>query len=136
MDKVLFRGKRTENGEWIYGFYAESGERKYILMDGFAVGYVTMKEVVPDTVGQYTGLTDKNGVKIFEGDIGRYTQTDGARLNGKRIVCTGKVVYNEKTASYAVDGRDETGVKYYDYFSIKDFEVISNMHDNTELLEV
>ena len=90
---------------------------------------------MPETVGQYTGLTDKNGKKIFEGDIGKYKQTDGAKWNGRPIMCTGKVIYNTKTASFAVDSIDEIGSKNFDYFPIKDFEVIGNIHDNPELLK-
>ena len=62
MRGILFRGKRVDNGEWIEGFYAHSGEKKYILIDNdIAVGYLAMKEVNPDTIGQYTGLTYRGG---------------------------------------------------------------------------
>ena len=137
MREILFRGKTTLDNEWVIGagVYKSEGHTWIITDD------VTKTEnrgtgsdaINPETIGQYTGLTDKNGKKIFEGDIGRYKQTDGAKENGKPIICTGVVVYNEKTASFAVESKDEKGRKYFDYFPIKDFEVIGNIHDNPEL---
>ena len=126
MREILFRGKNAK-GEWEYGVPLITGLHSEIVYITQANSYTYRVEI--DTVGQYTGLTDKNGKKIFEGDIGRYKQTDGVKSNGKLIICTGAVVYNEKTASFAVDG------KYFDYFPIKDFEVIGNIHDNPELLK-
>lgn len=147
MREILFRSKaanrekgrsyRTsyKNGDWVYGLLTDT--ENYA---GFAEMTNTNRvrgiEVDKNTVGQFTGLTDRNGKKIFEGDIGRFKQTDGAKRNGKSIICTGKVIYNAKTASYAVEGKDEAGCKYFDYFPIKDFEVIGNIHDNPELVEV
>lgn len=150
MRDSLFHGKRIDNGEWVEGSLITTTAvqaKAYIVdsccctfdkvdCDGCALfDWISAYEVDPETVGQFTGLTAKEK-KIFEGDIGRYKQTDGAKRNGKPITCIGKVVYNAKTASFAVESKDETGCKYFDYFPIKDFEVIGNIHDNPELLEV
>ena len=121
MREILFRGKRIDNGEWIEGFYAQSGERTYIIFDNsFAVGYVTMKEVTPKTVGQYTGLTDKNGKKIFEGDI----VGDGER----------KYAVSFEKGCWVILGK----IEFWDFLqtNAKSYEVIGNIHDNPELMEV
>lgn len=135
MREILFRGKRVDNGEWIEGFYAKSGDTHFILIDnGFAFGYVKMKEVIPETVGQYTGLTDKNGNKIFEGDIVRYRPEYWCEPQQSVVeYCADKWNYpafDLKDHDYEGNGLQfahEEGVG---------LEVIGNIHDNPELLEV
>ena len=131
MREILFRGKDIK-GNWHAGLLAHIGNAWYISNKA---GIATAFEVIPSTIGQYTGLTDKNGKKIFEGDIIKYKNTDGIKFNGVALTVTGKVVYNEKNASFAISGKDEIGAKHYDYFPIKNIEVIGNIHDNPELLK-
>lgn len=122
MREILFRGKRIDNGEWIYGDLIQDGK-----------GYVGMWEqtplshnykIDPSTVGQYTGLT-ANGKKIFEGDIvkGFYKPTD-------KLVC-GSVKYENHLARMLILNRGVcAGLSHCHHV-----EVIGNIYDNPELLE-
>ena len=134
MREILFRGKRVENGEWIEGYFAQSGDRTFIIIDNdFAVGYVKMKKVIPDTVGEYTGLTDKNGKKIFEGDIIRTSVYYGNEIG---VIRRGEYdVYSRYVFGgyYCVD---KTSALIEWTSSSWRCEVIGNIHDNPELLEV
>lgn len=125
--EILFRGKRTDNGEWVEGYLCEchhkdTGKYDYAIQEMFENGYI-MHEVIPETVGQYTGLTDKNGKKIFEGDICKHR----SNYSGNTVISV--VTYT--------DGHFLALVCENSGFELSEkLEVIGNIHDNPELLEV
>lgn len=146
MREILFRGKRVDNGEWICGWYAP-----LVCNDKTVIPYIrnengTDKEVIPETVGQFTGLTDKNGKKIFEGDICKVTYLDRrCNSNGKHYLAENemieKVVFKNGAFCFKVIIEDiamyrPIGFDIYEKQKIKYVEVIGNIHDNPELLEV
>ena len=152
MREILFRGKRVDNGEWIEGYAVKGNDKKgqmFIAKSigvSFFTGGITADEVISETVGQYTGLIDKNGKKIFEGDICQVVYLD-RRLNsnGKHYdvenVMIEEVVFEKGTFCFKITFEDialyrPIGFKTYEKQKIKYFELIGNIHDNPELLEV
>ena len=117
MRESLFRGKRADNGEWIEGFLVKKFDKWYIYDFDF-LPYSS--EITPETVGQYTGLTDKKGKKMFEGDIIK-----------DRFDDIGQIEYKPKYVAFIIQGW-ETG---FAFWVKKDIEVIGNIHDNPELLK-
>jgi uncharacterized phage protein (TIGR01671 family) len=136
MHEILFRGKRKVCDEWVYGFpfISRKGEYKIKWYDGY-YGSSKTSEIYPESVGQFTGLTDKNGKKIFEGDV--------VHIIGNQAVEDWKNVdYNALIAFLdggfcAIDGTiEEHGFRRYALARMDfDLEVIGNIHDNPELLE-
>ena len=133
MREILFRGKRTDNGEWVegafYAYYNFKRTRVQILKDR-TNGTPDAYEVIPETIGQYTGLTDKNGKKIFEGDI------LSERPPQNQIAYIGYVAYDEELAAWRFMIKNDTkynGVLLGSYS--RSYKIIGNIHDNPELLE-
>ena len=133
MREILFRGKRLDNGEWVYGFYCHVPRGRldrdeHLIQTVKKSGKMGMLHCVdPSTVGQYTGLLDKNGTRIFEGDVVRC---------GTGRIC--KVTF---TVSPGFIGFDLVPVGGFDapppnkWLLFADTEIIGNIHDNQELLE-
>lgn len=132
MRDILFRGKILGLTDWSYGYYAKSGENHFILLDTDNEDNYSI--VDPETVGQYTGLKDTNGKKIFEGDIVRYKPKHWCEpLKSVVEYCADKWNYpafDLKDHDYAVNGLQRVVCEE------EWCEVIGNKWDNPELLEV
>ncbi|MDE5763772.1 MAG: YopX family protein [Ruminococcus sp.] len=133
MREILFRGKRKDNGEWFEGFYSvdtvSSGGNYHVapvisespskLFGG------EWHEVIPETVGQFTGMTDKNGVKIFEGDIVSFADCWDTQHKG--VVCW-------RSGSYDVDCSKSDNEEDKDFFRLFTAyacgaKIIGNIHN-------
>lgn len=132
MREILFKAKRKDNGEWVEGYYLNVAKINHFIctgkikLNGAVKGILApeMYEIDPDTLCQYTGLTDKNGEKIWESDI----LECGMRL---------RVSWHHFKASWVLSKK---GWMYNHFFGEsvepEDVEVIGNIFDNPELLEV
>lgn len=146
MREILFRGKDPETGKWYEGFYMALSEttycfkgdydahpdntKHYIVFDSMTDWGLPNKhlraDADPETVGQYTGLKDKNGKRIFEGDIIKRFW-----LGAEIIYC---VQYDGENAHFIGKALNKSGFTTFDNDG-EMFEVIGNIHDNPELLK-
>lgn len=129
MREIIFRGKRVDNGKWVHGtlnnVLDEVPRIQYAVIE-HGMMFLTDFDVIPETVGQYTGLTDKNGVKIFDGDIVM------KRTYHKKKPC--EVVFGVGCFHCGWGGGSSTADHPY-LLNDKQIEVIGNVFDNPELLE-
>ena len=134
MREILFRGKHKDSGKWVEGVPYFENNQCFMITDLFiceeyqCTGAENV-EVISETVGQYTGLNDKNGKRIFEGDVVKaYDETYD---NGFAEV-KGKVFFN--CGSFDIDVEDVGYIPLYSY-GTENIEVIDNIHDNGDLLK-
>ena len=136
MRTIKFRGLRTDGKGWVYGGYFqhtpdEDGVRYYIF--DFNEGAV---EVIPESVGQFTGLHDKKGKEIYEGDMLRDDYTDEDILIEDYSV----VVWDEKFCQWAIDNsfaKDGSSfTNLVEYFGRETFEIVGNIFENADLVKL
>ncbi len=127
---ILFRGKRLSSGGWIYGNLVRTDNGIYIIQNYVPMHMLTKCEVDPSTVSQYTGRTDKNGTRIFEGDVvktSKYGRDDGDGHNFAGFdtfqVAFGDGGYHLLNGWRRFNLRPDEGL-----------EVIGNRWDNPELM--
>lgn len=125
MREILFKGKRKDNGEWVEGLLGS----KHTILHETPIGNIDEIVIDPETVCQFTGLTDKNGVKIFEGDVCR-------NMKNEEIV---SVKWHGTMAGYVWNKRREDNKYLYNFGELfrvsSKYEVIGNIFDNPELME-
>lgn len=136
MREIFFRAKRKDNGEWIFGsivhqtdYYGDKCDRWFILegdhTNDYDIDYPI--EVQNETVGQFTGLVDKNGTKIFEGDI--LTNPDYPYHT------TGAIYYGRTNCSCCDGVYGFYSKEYADLRNADELTIIGNIYDNPEILK-
>lgn len=137
MREILFKAKRKDNGEWVEGYYRADTDLdihficgwNYYLSENGLEREPFEYEIAPDTLCQYTGLTDKNGKKIWENDICEMV------YNG--VVYVYVVVWDKTELDFkGTNGKENYGRNFEYLGCCEEIEVIGNIFDNPELLEV
>lgn len=129
MREILFRGKRVDNDEWVQGYIVKMwGVLHIIDKDDENTAY----EIKPETIGQFTGLTDKNGKRIFEGDIVNYKDCPASDYYRETIIVNRGVIEFSDGAFYVTE-RETVEMDDLIYNGTMNCEVIGNIYDNPNL---
>lgn len=148
MHDIKFRGKDIKTGEWRYGYYVPGieGNDKHYIVDGLGTALfgsspyaLTVTEVVPETVGQYTGIDDKNSKGMYTGDVVRVLYTDWAgKLDSDPRTLEQYLIDKASVGVVSFEG-DRYGIKFSGDDSYNNqiypgkhgfIEVIGNIHDS------
>lgn len=136
MEKNLYRGKRKKDGQFVEGYYVfqdvEVGDKEthHFVLTHDQFGF-SWHKVAPSTVGQYTGLKDKNGKRIFEGDIIQ-TAEYGRESSGKNYSGKDTFYVRYEHGNFCIENFTRRFSLKYN----KKMEIIGNIHDNPELLDI
>ena len=131
MREIKFRGKRIDNGEWVYGYYFQgfTGISYILVMHDHILGMTEFYEVDPSTVGQFTGLKDINGKEIYKGDIVSFDDCTSTESGYWEQSCIGVVEWCNETVSFEVTNR----LSAESYEVLDECVVIGNIYENPEL---
>lgn len=133
MREILFRGKRLDNGEWVKGgIYIDDPQAGIMTTDTTPFNVAIIDEVDPATVGQYTGLTDKHGVRVFEGDriSAKYPLSQGYYFGTSAQPAAFEIKYGDGCLA-AHNDQDQR----FFLWELKDVELIDGVHDNPEMMD-
>lgn len=133
MRTIKFRGKDKDTGEWLYGGLLQCGDECYIVVSehisqgewGSAYDEIAGTEVDPKTVGQFTGILDKNGDEIYEGDIIEY-------ITGKDFSNVAQIIF--KDCQFCCKDIHNSMITQPAFMDVE-FEVVGNIYDNSDLLK-
>ena len=151
--EVIFRGKRLHDNKWIYGNFVSDCEGnphiiepRFFCEDGHHLQYEDNTDtpvfIIPETVGQFTGLTDKNGRKIFEGDI--LDVSSDVAYGGVAVHRLGYFVVEFHNGCFMKSALDDPQLSFFDnakrkglyhFISTDIHKIVGNIHDNPEILK-
>jgi uncharacterized phage protein (TIGR01671 family) len=133
--QIKFKGLRTDGGGWVEGCLIINnfnGKKEMFILEDTTLFYDDSIKVHPETVGQFTGLKDKNGREVFEGDVVTYKRSVG-NWTGQTMTTTHEIIFTEEVNAFVM----EYGSSYIKLRRHRgyEYEIIGNIHEKTETNE-